>query len=364
MGAPGGVPIGWDRHDPRSYTALSGAAAVSRPRPASWAVVFFHHCICHPSACAFLSSVCGSLPVRTGPVSGVMNYEDVPVSRICQEIHAAVPDEVFQYAKAVAAVDGINRLAAVPHAAGDVLTHLTRPRYRGGNSNEWVHRQADIMTIGLMQRLMDRTHAASEGNPPAVFKDWAVVDPDDRSQRHLAFKLYVMRRLKSSRSTLRRILYHAVLYYLFHGDEDTIDISMSFPDTEKPEPCEARSHRYFAYTAKRLVGPTARVLDTDEEDAVVCADGTTVRVLRECLFKTSEVALQLYATTLQPMDVGAVFAIATLLRNLVMDGDFDWHALTPADHQGLFISGPGAYRLLLPRTSTREKIDRLMYTEG
>ncbi|KAK1857854.1 hypothetical protein I4F81_000468 [Pyropia yezoensis] len=293
-----------------------------------------------------------------------MSYEGVPTSRIFDEIEVALPEGAFQNAKTVAAVEGICRLEADPDARGDVATQLTRPRHRcPSNSNHWVHVQADIMMLRMMQIMLDETHADSEYGAPAIFKDWLEVDRDDPSRRHLVFRMYVIRRLKPGRSLLRRALYHAVLFYLFHRGEGDVDIAISFPDEEKPEPNEAEGHRYFAYKWKRLVGPSARATDTDEDEVPAPRpDNSWVKTERGCLFVSTHIALRFYFGTLQAIEARAVASFANLLRGLVLDRSFDWHALTPPDHQGLFISSPGAYRLLLSRRSTREMLDRLMYT--
>lgn len=292
-----------------------------------------------------------------------MSYEDVDVPRICEEIDAALNDGVFQNAKAIAIVESIYRQAADPAARGDVVTQLTRPRHRGPSNNEWVHAQADLMMLRMMQIILDKAHAA-EGDPPNVFKNWTVVSSLDLSRRHLVFKLYVNRRLKRDRSVLRRVLYHAVLYYLFHSGEDEVHIRVRHPAADEPRPSEASGSRYFSYTKKRLVGPSARVTDTDDEDVPCRTDGSHVQILHGCLFGTANNVLQRYLCTLQDVDGAAVFFLAKLLRELVMDTTFDWHALTSPEHQGVVTSGPCAYRLLLPRRSTREKMDNLMFTEG
>lgn len=318
-----------------------------------------------------LSSTCRASEAISSPSSpscaeadsAVMSYEDVAVPRICEEIDAALSDGVFQSAKAVATVESIHRQAANLGARGDVVTQLTRPRNRGPSHNEWVHGHADVMMLRMMQIILDETHAA-ERDPPNVFKDWLVVSRQDPSRRHLVFKLYVNRRLKRDRSVLRRVLYHSVLYYLFHSEEDEVDIRLRFPAAEEPQASEANGHHFFSYTKKRLVGPSARVTDTDDEDVPGRADGSHVQIMHECLFRTANDVLKYYLRTMQDVDSGAVFFLAKLLRELVTDTSFDWHALTSPDHQGLFTSGPRAYRLLLPRQSTREKIDNLMFTEG
>lgn len=76
----------------------------------------------------------------------------------------------------------------------------------------------------------------------------------DPSRRHMAFKLYVIRRLKRSQSVIRRVLYFTVLYYLFHSDEEGVDIRLRHPTATKPQPRESKGHRYFSFTKKRMVG--------------------------------------------------------------------------------------------------------------
>lgn len=293
-----------------------------------------------------------------------MSYEGVPVARIFEEIDAAVPEELFLNAHTDAVIAGINRLANDPDAQGDVLTQLTRPRTRCPGSNEWAHVQADNIMLRMMQIIIDKTHASSEGESPAIFRDWVVVSRMDGSHRHLVFKMYVIRKLKRRRSLLQRSLYYSFLYYLFHREENNVSIRLLFPDAERPRPSNARRHRYFAYIKKRVVGRSARVTDTDDEDVPAGPDGSALHVLRECLFETAHTALNIFMGTLQQLNSGAVFAVANCLRELVTDESFEWHALTPVDHQGLFISGPRAFRLLLPRPSTRERLERHMYTVG
>lgn len=293
-----------------------------------------------------------------------MNYDRVPVSRMLEEFDAATPNGVFRNAKTVAAVEGIHRLAADPIARGDVLTQLTRPQARTSNNNEWAHLQADAMMLRIMQLVIDKAHAVSGGHPPSIFRDWVEVRADDPSRRHLVFKMYVIRRLKRGRSVLRRVLYHSVLYYLYHRADDHVEIRMTSPAAEMPQPSEAEGHSYFAYIKKRVVGPSARVNDTDDEDVPAAEDGTAVNIERGCMFKTAHKSLQFYLATLQDIDAAAVFAVAVLLRGFVANTGFDWHARTPPDHQGLFISSPGAYRLLLPRQSTRLTMDNQMFLQG
>lgn len=80
----------------------------------------------------------------------VMSYEGVPVSRVCEEIDAAVPDALFEELKTIATVEGILRLASDPEARGDVATQLTRPSGRTPSTNEWAHLQADTMMLRMM----------------------------------------------------------------------------------------------------------------------------------------------------------------------------------------------------------------------
>lgn len=186
----------------------------------------------------------------------------------------------------------------------------------------------------------------------------------DPSHRHLVFRLHTIRRLKLGRSVLRRMLYRDVLNYLFHGADDHVDISMRISSAERPFPADATSHRYFAYKNKRVVGPTARLHDTDEEDLPAALDGTAISTESGCLFSDSHMLLKFFVSSGNPIDPAAVFAFANFLRQRILDRSFDWHASTPPDHQGIFISGPDAYRLLLPRLSTRQKIDREMFRHG
>lgn len=294
----------------------------------------------------------------------VMSYEGVPVSRIFEELDAAVPEEVFVNAQTDAVIAGIKRLADDPDARGDVVTQLTRPPTRCPNSNEWAHVQADHIMLRMMQVIIDRTHASSEGDSPAIFQGWVTVSQMEGSHRHLVFRMYVIRKMKRRRSLLQRSLYYSVLYYLFHREEDNVSIRMLHPDAEPPRPSEAKRHPYFAYIKKRVVGRSARVTDTDDEDVPAGPDGSALHVLRECLFESAHLTLNVFLGTLQQLDSSAVFAMANCLRNLVTDTSFNWHALAPPDHQGLFISAPRAYRLLLPRPSTRARLEHHMYTVG
>lgn len=292
------------------------------------------------------------------------SYEGVPVARIFEEIDSAVPESLFCAAKRVAAVHGIHRLAADPDSRGDVITHLVRPRQRSPNNNEWAHVQADHLMLRMMQVIVDRVHATSGNDPPAVFDGWLVVRPEDVSHRHRIFRMYIIRRLKRSRSLLQRTLYYTLLYYLVHRDQDDVEIRLRYPDVAIPLPEEATGHRYFSYTKRRVFGPSAPVMDTDEEDEPAAPVGSIVHIHHDCLFKTAHVALKFFIGTMQDVDVEAVFAVAKLLRGLVASRSFDWHAVTAPDHQGILISAPGAYRLLLPRLSTRQRLENLMFLDG
>lgn len=266
-----------------------------------------------------------SLTLDTIATPMPMRYEVVPTSRIFDEIEAALPEGAFQNAKTVAAVEGIYRQEADPDACGDVATQLTRPRHGcPSNSNHWVHAQADVMMLRMMQIMLDETHADSENGALAICKDCLEVGSDDPSRRHLVFKVYVIRRLQPDRSLLRRALYHAMLFYLFHRGEGDVDIVISFPDEEKPQPNEAEGHRYFSYKRKRLVEPSARATNTDEDEVPAPRpDNSLVKTERGCLFVSTLIALRFYFVTLQVIKASDVASFANLLRGLFRNRSFE-----------------------------------------
>lgn len=290
-----------------------------------------------------------------------MNYEVAHRRDVFAAINNAVLSPILLQARHAAMTKSMQALAVDPEAHGDVATHLVGVVVRRF-SNAWVAHHADEMTLDIMQLVITRHHEIDGERVPAVFQGWTVVRKDDPSRRNKFFKLYVAQRLHTGQSWFRRVLYNAVLYYVVNRDRDHVDIVMLFPDVDQPNPSEALGHKYYAYAKKMVVGPTARISSGESEAART--DGSTVQEVRGCLVQDSDLLLKAYLTSSAVFSPVTVAALAAMLRGMVIDLDFDWHFVPPSDQEGDVTDGPNAWRLLLPRPSTCEKIDTLKYEHG
>lgn len=93
-------------------------------------------------------------------------------------------------------------------------------------------------------------------------------------------------------------------------------------------------------------------------------ESETVEVASGCLVEDSIFVLEAYVTcTVAPGDA-ILTVVGDKLRVMDNDNEFDWNSSESPDRVGSVISGPDAWRLLLLRKSTREKIDGLQYKHG
>lgn len=293
-----------------------------------------------------------------------MDFETASTYDICEAINRVVTLNVFRSALLSAMDKNFTRRAADPQARGDVGTQVVRPLSRGSDSNGWVHTQADAIVLDTMQAVVNHfsIREGSSGQVPAVFHGWNEVSNVDPSRRHAAVMLYVIQRQHDRRSFFLRVLYNVFLYFTVHRSRVNVGIDMCFPGVEgKPDPCNAKDNKYYAYAKKLVVGPTARITGSDEETAA--PDGSTVQEVKGCLVRDSSLVLYWYTGRMGLSD-GSVAVFADMVRGMVVDTTYDWSSTAPADRVGPDISGPGAWRLLLPRLSTREKIDSLKWTQG
>lgn len=290
-----------------------------------------------------------------------MDFETATLQDVSHAIYRAVPTAVFLRAKHDAVTKSILALADDPEAHGDVATHLVRVFGRRSR-NAWVDHQADKMTLDIMQLIVNRLREVNAEQLPAVFQGWTVAVGDDGSRRNKAFKLYVIERIASGRSWLLRLMYNAVLYYVVNRDRDHVDISMCYPDEDEPDATRALGHKHYAYSKQMVIGPAARI--NGEENAPVGTDGSTVQEVQGCLVQDSDLMLKAYLTTSAVFSPGVVAALANMLRGIIIDLDFDWHFVPSPDQTVDVTEGPNAWRLLLPRLSTRETIDGLKYAQG
>lgn len=282
---------------------------------------------------------------------------------LSQGINHAVTSDVFRGAHLEAINKSITRLSTDPAARGDVGTHLTRPRSHVSVYNQWVHEQADAVVLDIMQTVIDHTiaHAGNDGQVPDFFRDWTVINESDRSRRHAAFKLYVVRRLNVGRSVFVRVLYNEILYYMVHRNRNNVGIFMSYPDVEKPDASNGVRHQYYAYTKSFVVGGAARMRDGDRETDE--RDGSRVRQIMGCLMQDSALVLHASAGR-RGLPNAPVAAFADMMRGIVIDTEYDWDFATTSDDVESVTAGPGVWRLLLPRLSTRGKIDTLKWDRG
>lgn len=312
-----------------------------------------------------------SAPTKRSPSRArrdvAMDIASTPMMDICDLIDRAVSRDMVLSSTLNALKKNFMRLSADPASRGDVITPLVPPEYRGPDKNAWVCQQADAIVGDVMQDILDRMHARQGGAIHEVFRGYTTVNKDNLGRRDEALQLCVMRRQVDGRSMFRRVLYNAVLYHVDNRDGVNVDIVMCYPDVDNPDANDAVGSKHYAYSKKMLIGATNRHFGNEDGDRNGTTEATragTVREVRGCLVQDSVSILEAFVSYPIAADDATLPVFADQLREMVMDETFEWNSRLAPDRVGSVISGPGAWRLLLPRQTTREKIDVLKLKHG
>lgn len=283
------------------------------------------------------------------PVNAVLSWDKMTMEQIRSELN-----RVARWA-VVRPIDNevINRRLPQTAAANvDILTQLCPQARHGAGSNQYTLRGADRMTYSTMKTVKHRS--SLEGTVPEIFRDWDVISASDNSFRHQAFFSHVKNSRNDGRSKFRRFLYKGVLYPAVNRHKANVDIKLKYPNAAMPMPAQAADSDYYAYTRSVVVCATGRLLRVGVDEP---PQRTSVLTTDGCFIKDAEDALNEYARVSYSWSDNTLAAAGNTLREAATDLTFNWHALTPPDVVGTRINGPGAWRLLLPRLSTRADVD-------
>jgi len=276
------------------------------------------------------------------PVQVSLTWDQMSMDQLRTELNRVAPWRILR------PVDNevINRCIPLLAAENmDVLSALCPQARRGPGSNQFPHRGADRMAYTTMKTVKHKVSAA--GMVPEIFRDWISIRASDKSVRHQAYVAHTRNSRNDGRSRMRRMGYKRLWYACENRHRPGVNIKMLHPHAVQPLPSKAAGSDYFAY----------------ERSVVVCASGrlhpaetnqrTTVLKTTGCLFTDGEDLLNEYARTTYPWRDETLVAVACNLRGIIEDVTFNWSELCPTDNVGTRTNGPGCWRLLLPRLTTR-----------
>jgi len=293
--------------------------------------------------------------VAAVPPPPKLDYRKMSFDETRDELKKVVTPAMIRSVEAPVQYAMMIKNAADPLCKGDVYTPFTPPQGQGSNTNAHVHLRADRATYSSMKTLKAQIDVG--GSKPEVFRDWNNIRSKDTSHRHVLLKSQVKAVRHDYRSGFRRVIYMLFIYPLFHADRADVSIHMLFPNAAEPGAAEAEGSEYFAY----------------ERSVVCCASGSVNEsdvMQRRCVVKKRRCLVEDQKTVLaeavpdNSFEWGAanLKAAAVTARIMIMDTAFDWHAGGPVDHVGDVVDGPRAWRLLMPKATSREGMDKEVET--
>jgi len=141
------------------------------------------------------------------------------------------------------------------------------------------------------------------------------------------------------------------IYPLFYAHRADVSIHMVFPNAAEPGAAEAEWSEYFSY----------------ERSVVWYASGSSNEsdvMQRRCVVKKRWCLVEAQKTVLaeavpdNSFEWGVAKAATVTESIMIMDTAFDWHAGGPVHRVGDMVDGPRAWRLLMPKATSREGMDK------
>lgn len=279
------------------------------------------------------------------PAQVSLAWEQMSMDQLRMELNRVAPWRVLR------PVDNevLNRFIPLLAAENwDVLSELCPQARRGPGSNQFPHRGADRMAYKTMKTVKQKVSAS--GTVPEIFRDWISIWESDKSLRHQAYVAHTRNSRNDGRSRMRRMGYKRLWYACENRHRPGVDIKMLHPNAVQPPPSQAAGSDYFAYQRSVVVCASGRLQPAEDNQR------TSVLKTTACLMTDAEDLLNEYARTTFSWRDETLAAVARNMRGIIEDVQFNWNELCPADNVGTRTNGPGCWRLLLPRLTTRADV--------
>jgi len=275
-------------------------------------------------------------------------YETWDTTQLRIEINRHMPTKTMRAIDAESFMEPVRIMSLDPRYGGDLWTFLVAQARATEDSNPFPRRGADRWVYLAMRTFLLRLTAQSDG-VPEVFRDWVTVNAGDPSARHHCVVAHVRNGRHDGRADGSRALYKMLLYYPLHEGKEGVSFKMTHPDAEAPHHAQAAGHNFFAYEKTALTSPSGEL---------AAGERTHVQVTRGCLVKDAVAIASAFLRVNTKLGSANDAALASSLKKIMTDTAFNWREGGHSDHVGARQSGPGCWKLLLPRLDTRVTIDK------
>lgn len=277
-----------------------------------------------------------------GPVQVSLPWEQMSMDQLRTELNRGAPWRILRPVD----IEVINRCIPLLAAESwDVISALCPQARRGPGSNQFPHRGADRMAYTTMKTVKHKVF--SSVTVRTICNDWISISASDKSLRHQAYLAHSRNSRNDGRSRVRRMGYKCLWYACEIRNRPGVDIKMQHPNSAQPLPSQAAGNVYFPYDRSVTVCASGLL------DPVEVHQRTAVLKTTGCLIGDAQLLLNEYARTTNPWSDDTLMAVASNMRIIIEDTAFNWKELCPPHNVGTRTSGPGFWRLLLPRLTTR-----------
>jgi len=256
---------------------------------------------------------------------------------------------------------GVVRLLKRLHVAKseDCITPNFPPTRR--LANRWVREHFEHVVHGTVLRCYKAHQVLTV--VPDILKEKTTFAVDSQDDVDKAMVALVYNHLADGRAATRAHFYNEFGFFLVHEDT-TVRIRMMHLEAEEPLAAEAAGSDFFAYKTWRVVSPAGVVVPA--ASAAAAAEGAAPvggRVLTEegCLYDQADTMLQCLTRCNSTTEPIALKIFALSLRRAIMSDSPMWKSLLHRDITADSV-GPRQWHLLMPRLSTRARLDAVLRT--
>ena len=255
---------------------------------------------------------------------------------------------------------GVVRLLKRLHLAKeeDAVTPVFPPSRR--LANRWVRENFERVVYGTVLRYYKGQQLATP--VPEIFTDKTSFVIDGQDDVDKAMVALLLNHLADGRSAARVAFYNEFGFFLLHEDV-TVRIRLAFPNADEPLAAEAAGSAFFAYTTSRIVTPSGVPAAVNAAHVVEGSAQINGRVLAEegCFIDQADAIIQCLTRSITPTEPIALKIFAMSLRRTIATNSPMWKELVARDIMTNTV-GPFQRHLVMPRLSTRARLDLLLLT--